>query len=304
MILYGTFPAMLTPYNSDKSIYAKEYQRIADFGISQGLNGIFCNGSAGDGLALDFEKKVTLMQLSVDIANKKVPVISGIGSCVYDETLALAHEAKKIGVDALLLQPPFYYPLSEDNMIAYFRYIANNVALPLYIYNIPLFAPALSLRVVEALSRIDNIVGMKDSAGSAVDFAHFSDVAGSDNFAIFVGREEYYFGALLCGAKGSMTSCGGVFPEIMSGIYTSFLAKDYQKAQKLQKSILKAIRFAGTLPFPLGYALLLEARGFNFHNLATPHIIDKQLYQNLDSQKEKAKAIIKAIDTEVGLSTL
>lgn len=300
-ILHGTFPAMLTPYNKDKSINEKEYQRIAEFGISQGLNGIFCNGSAGDGLALGFEDKVKLMRLSIEVAKSKgVPVISGIGSCVYDETLALAREAKKLGVDALLLQPPFYYPLSEENMIAYFAYIAKNIELPLYVYNIPLFAPAMSLRVVEAVSKMDNIVGMKDSAGSAVDFSHFSDVL--SDFDIFVGREEYYLGALISGAKGSMTSCGGVFPEIMSGIYKSFLQKDYAQAQKLQQSILKAIRFAGSMPFPLGYALLLEARGFNFNNLSTIHPIESKLYEKLDSKKSEAKAVLLCIDKEVGLA--
>lgn len=299
--LFGTLPAMLTPYNKDLSINANEYIRIARFGISQGLNGIFCNGSAGDGLALDFDKKVQLMKLSIQATQKQVPVISGIGSVVYAESLALANEAKKIGVNALLLQPPFYYPLSEENMIAYFTYIANNVSLPLYIYNIPLFAPAMSMRVVEALSKVENIVGMKDSAGSAVDFAHFSDIC---EFDIFVGREEYYLGALINGAKGSMTSCGGVFPEIMSRIYHYFLANDYMQAQKLQKSILKAIRFASTLPFPLGYACLLEARGFDFNHLSSIHPIDPAFLQSIDSKKQEAKAIVDAIHKEVGLASL
>lgn len=300
-MLFGTFPAMLTPYNKDFSINADEYIKIAKFGIAQGLNGIFCNGSAGDGLALSFEKKVELMKLSLEAAHGKVPVISGIGSVIYEETIALANEAKKLGLDALLLQPPFYYPLSEENMIEYFSNIAKQVSLPLYIYNIPLFAPPISLKVAQKLSKIKNIVGMKDSAGSAVDFAHFSDVC---DFDIFVGREEYYLGALLNGAKGSMTSCGCVFPEVMSGIYQSFLQKDYIKAQKLQKSILKAIRFAGTLPFPLGYACLLEARGFNFNNVLSIHPIDSHILQNIENKKQEAVSIIKEIKEIVDLKNL
>lgn len=299
--LFGTFPAMLTPYKKDLSINGEEYIKIARFGIEGGLNGIFCNGSAGDGLALSFEKKVELMKLSVEAARGEVPVISGIGGVIYEETIALANEAKNVGVDALLLQPPFYYPLSEENMIAYFENVAKSVALPLYIYNIPLFAPPMSLGVVEALSRVKNIVGMKDSAGSAVDFAHFSDVC---EFDIFVGREEYYLGALISGAKGSMTSCGGVFPEIMSGIYQSFLQKDFDLAQKLQQSILKAIRFAGTLPFPLGYACLLEARGFDFSNTLSIHPISQKILQSLESKREEAKIVIEQIHNEVGLQKL
>ncbi|MCE3036452.1 dihydrodipicolinate synthase family protein [Helicobacter sp. faydin-H20] len=301
MKLFGTLPAMLTPYNKDLSINAQEYIKIARFGIKNGLNGIFCNGSAGDGLALSFDKKVQLMKLSVEAAKKEVPVISGIGSVIYEETLALAQKAKEIGVDALLLQPPFYYPISEENMIAYFSQIAKKVSLPLYIYNIPLFAPPISLKVAKTLSKIENIVGMKDSSGSAVDFAHFMDVC---NFDIFVGREEYYLGALINGAKGSMTSCGGVFPEIMSKIYQNFHNQDFSTAQKLQKSIIKAISFASSLPFPLGYACLLEARGFNFNSLVSPHPIHENIKASFETKKQEAKKIIQEIHQEVGLSSL
>ncbi|WP_334093306.1 dihydrodipicolinate synthase family protein [Helicobacter typhlonius] len=230
-----------------------------------------------------------------------MPVISGIGSVVYEESLELAKKAKEVGVDALLLQPPFYYPLSEENMIAYFTAMAKNVALPLYIYNIPLFAPAMSLKVVSALSKVPNIVGMKDSSGSAVDFAHFSDVC---DFDIFVGREEYYLGALINGAKGSMTSCGGVFPEIMSAIYRCFLQGNIQEAQKYQKSLFRAIRFAGTLPFPLGYAILLEARGFDFQGGLSIHPIALNTKESLPLKIEEAREVLRLIDNEVGLSRL
>lgn len=299
--LYGTFPAMIVPYNSDLSINKNEYAKIIEFGIECGLNGIFCNGSAGDGLALDFDKKVELMKLSVDSTNNKVPIITGIGSSIYEETLALAQKAKELNIDALLLQPPFYYPISEENMIAYFRFIAKNISLPLYIYNIPLFAPNISYKVAEELSKIENIIGMKDSAGSAVDFAHFSDIC---DFDIFVGREEYYLGALINDAKGSMTSCGCVFPEIMSNIYKEYKNNNLDRAKQLQNSILKAIRFASTLPFPIGYATLLQARGFNFGGINSIHKLSKDIELSIESKIEEAKIIIKEIDNNVGIKHL
>lgn len=299
-IFVGTLPAMLTPYNNDRSINKEEFINLARFGIKNGLNGIFCNGSAGDGLALGFKEKIELMRLSVEAARDEVPVISGIGSSTYSETLEMAKEAKKAGVDALILQPPFYYPINESNMIEYFSYISSSVALPVYAYNIPLFAPAMSLKVIEAVSKMKNIVGMKDSSGSSVDFAHICDIC---DFDIFVGREEYYLGALMQGAKGSMTSCGGVFPEIMSGIFKAFNESNFQEAQKLQKSILKAIRFASTLPFPLGYALLLKARGL-FSEVHTIHPISKESRDLLNAKFSEAKEVINKINSEVGLSNI
>lgn len=299
--LYGTLPAMLVPYNNDLSINKSEYAKIIEFGVECGLNGIFCNGSAGDGLALSFDKKVELMKLSIDSTNNKVPVITGIGSSIYEETLALAAKAKELKLDALLLQPPFYYPISEEDMVAYFSFIANNVSLPLYIYNIPIFAPKISYKVAEELSKIKNIVGMKDSGGSAVDFEHFNDVC---NFDIFVGREEYYLGALISGAKGSMTSCGCVFPEIMSAIYNNYKNNNLDNAKQLQKSILNAIRFAGTLPFPIGYAVLMQARGFNFGNINSVHKISKSIKLSIESKIQEAKIIINEIDKNIGIKHL
>lgn len=93
--LFGTFPAMLAPYKKDLSINGEEYIKIARFGIERGLNGIFCNSSAGDGLALSFEKKVELMRFSVEATRGEVPGISGIGGVIYEEMIALANEAKK-----------------------------------------------------------------------------------------------------------------------------------------------------------------------------------------------------------------
>lgn len=299
--LYGTFPAMIVPYNDDLSINKDEYIRMIEFGIECGLNGIFCNGSAGDGLALDFDKKVELMKLSVGSAKGKVPIISGIGSSIYEETLALAKKAKELKVDALLLQPPFYYPINEENMVSYFNFIADNVPLPLYIYNIPLFAPPISYKVAKELSKKANIVGMKDSAGSAVDFAHFSDIC---DFDIFVGREEYYLGSLINGAKGSMTSCGCVFPEIMSAIYDNYKNNNLDEAKRLQKAILKAIRFASTLPFPIGYATLLQARGFNFGKINSIHKISKNIKESIKNKLLDAELILQEIDKEVGIRHL
>lgn len=297
MSLRGTFPAMLTPYNTDLSINREEYLRLARFGLECGLDGIFCNTSVGDSLALSFKKKVELMELSLEAA-RGAPVIGGIGSCVYEESLELAKEGKRLGLSALLLQPPSYYPLDEDGLVAYFEYIASRVSLPLYVYNIPLFTPILSHRVVERLGGVANIVGMKDSGGSAVDFAHFAAVCKLD---LFVGREEFYLGGLLAGAKGSMTASGCVFPEVMAGIYKAFNDGDLNQAKKLQASILEAIRFASKLPFPIGFVLLLEARGFNFSNTTSPHPLHGRILENLDSKRAEAKAVIESLDKSIGL---
>ncbi|EPD9183141.1 dihydrodipicolinate synthase family protein [Campylobacter jejuni] len=167
-ILKGTLPALLTPYKDDGSINEKEFIRYCEFGISKGLNGLFCNGSAGDSQALSVEEQVKLMKLTKKATKNNIPIITGITSTIYENTFILAQKAYELGLDALLLAMPYYYKLSEDALFEYVKYLASEVKLPLYVYNIPLFAPALSLKFIEKVSKLDNVVGIKDSSGDAL----------------------------------------------------------------------------------------------------------------------------------------
>lgn len=298
--LKGTFPALLTPYNNDGSINEKEFMRYCEFGISKGLDGLFCNGSTGDSQALGIEYQIKLMKLTKEVAKNNVPIITGITSSVYENTYILAQKAYEMGLDALLLAMPYYYKLSEEMLFDYVKNLASKVKLPLYIYNIPLFAPSLSLNLIEKLSKIDNIVGIKDSSGDALLLSHILDVVPSD-FDVFVGREEFYAGALFLGAKGSMTSIRGIFPEFMSEIYKSMNEKKYDRALLIQKSLLKAIRFGMSKPFPMGFALFLKARGFEFANF-TPHPLSLEAMKDLNLKLDEAKNIIKDMEKETGIS--
>ncbi|ULO03227.1 dihydrodipicolinate synthase family protein [Campylobacter sp. RM12651] len=293
-ILKGTLPALYTPYKDDGGINEVEFLKICEWGIEKGLDGLFCNGSAGDSQAMPYEMKVKMLELSIKAANNKVPVICGIGSCIYKESLDLANEAYIKGANALLLMMPYYYKFNDDTIYTYVKDLQAKVKLPLYIYNIPLFAPAMSLNLIEKLSKLPNIVGIKDSSGDALLLNHILDVVPSD-FDVFVGREEHYFGALMMGAKGSMTSAGCVFPDAMSAIYKAYNEKNYERAIKLQKALLPAIRFGMSLSFPMGFALLLKARGFAFANKSI-HPLSEETLKALDEKFEYAKELVKNIE--------
>lgn len=295
-ILQGTLPALLTPYTNEGSINEKEFIRYCEFTLAKGLDGLFCNGSAGDSQALGIEEQVKLMKLTKEVAKNNVPIITGIASTIYQNTFILAQKAYELGLDALLLAMPYYYKLSEDTLFEYVKDLASKVKLPLYVYNIPLFAPPLSLGFIERVSKLDNVVGIKDSGGDALLLNHILDVVPAD-FDVFVGREEFYAGALFAGAKGCMTAFSGIFPELMCEIYSSMKAKNYERALLIQKSLLKAIRFAGNISFPMGLALLLKARGFEFAN-ASVHPLSKLTKEQLSTRFNEAKELVKSIEKE------
>jgi N-acetylneuraminate lyase/4-hydroxy-tetrahydrodipicolinate synthase len=169
-----------------------------------------------------------------------------------------------MGCDGVVVAPPHFYPLSQEMIEMYFESIADAVDIPIILYNIPLFTQPLNYDLVKRLSRRKNVVAMKDSSGSMVDFLHFVDkirLIGED-FFFLTGREETLLPCLMMGGKGCMTATSGILPETMLGIYDLWKEGDYNRARELQFSILPAVRAMFSLPFPIGFKVALETRGF------------------------------------------
>jgi dihydrodipicolinate synthase/N-acetylneuraminate lyase len=211
------------------------------------------------------EEKIRMMEIVFDQSRGRVPVAPGIGSTNPRESILLGQQAKAIGCDAVVVMPPYFFPSSQGMIEKYFETIADGLEMPVILYNIPLFTQPLSYDLVERLARRKNIVGMKDSSGSMVDFAHFLDkirlIGGEMSF--LTGREETLLACLAMGGRGCMTATSGILPEIMLGIYNAWKAGNYEEARTLQFSILLVLRAISALPFPLGFKLALETRGFN-----------------------------------------
>ena len=260
----GVYVAMLTPFHDDGSINEAELRRIVDFQIEAGVDGLFPVSSVGEFIHMQREEKIRLIEVVVEQNNGRVRITPGIGSSLPSESIYLAKKAKELGCDGVVVSPPYFYQLSQENIEKYFQSIADAVDIPNIIYNIPLFTQPLSYDVVKRLARHPNIVGMKDSSGSMVDFMHFIDkikIAGED-IHVLTGREDIFYPCLMVGGKGSVTATAGILPEIMIGIYESWKNGKYAKALELQTSILLLVRAMFSLPFPVGFKVAMEMRAF------------------------------------------
>jgi len=263
--LEGIYVAMLTPFTEDGAINEEGLRRIVEFQITSGVQGLFPISSVGESIHMSREEKIHMMEIVVDQSRGRVRVTPGVGSSFPAESIILARKAKELGCDGAVVAPPYFFQSSQENIEKYFETIADAVDIPIILYNIPLFTQPLSYDVVKRLARRDNVVGMKDSSGSMVDFLHFMDkirIIGED-INILTGREETLFPCLMVGGKGCMTATSGILPEIMIAIYDAWEAAEYEKAKKLQFSILPALRAMFSLPFPLGFKVAMETRGFD-----------------------------------------
>jgi len=261
----GVYVAMLTPFDEDGAINEGELRRIVDFQIEGGVHGLFPISSVGEFIHMSREEKVRMMEIMVDQNKGRVKITPGVGSSLPAESIFLAQKAKELGCDGVVVAPPYFYQLSQENIEAYFETIADAVEIPNILYNIPLFTQPVSYDVVKRLSRHPNVVGMKDSSGSMVDFMHFMDkikIAGED-INVLTGREETLFPCLMVGGKGCMTATAGILPEIMVDLYDAWKNQNYEEAKVLQESILLILRTMFSLPFPLGFKYAMELRGFN-----------------------------------------
>lgn len=260
----GVYVAMLTPFGEDGSINEEILRRMVDFQIDRGVDGLFPVSSVGEIVHMTQEERVRLMEIVVDQSAGRVPVTPGVGTSHPAHSIFLAQRAKELGCSAVVIAPPHFYKISDEMVEKYYETIADAVDIPIILYNIPLFTQPLHYDVVKRLSRRPNIVGMKDSSGSMVDLIHFMDKVRlvGEQLTFLTGREDTFFPALMLGAKGCMTAMSGILPEVMVGIYRAWKAGDYDKARELQFSVLLLIRACFSLPFPLGFKIALEVRGF------------------------------------------
>lgn len=267
----GVISAMLTPWQA-AAPDLNELRRIVDFQIEGGLTALFPVSSVGEAGYMTFEQKCAVVKTVVDQAAGRVPVWAGIPATTPQESIALADAAYHAGASGVVLMPATFYHYDPERHAQYFAQIASAVALPLCLYNIPFFADPLHAELVVGLAAHPNIVGIKDSSGDAVGFMKMLALCpGADkDFSIMTGREEFFFAALCAGAKGCVTGTAGVMPELMCRIYDLFQRGDLVAARELQMKAIPLMNLMASLPFPLGYKLAMEVRGFTMGELQVP----------------------------------
>lgn len=284
----GIYPAMLTPYEANE-INEEVFREMIDFGKKAQLTGFFPVSSVGDFACLSLEEKKKLIDVTASEVRGSHPIFPGVSSCDVNESIHLANYAAEKGCDGVIACPPFYYPINDTSLAEHFIRIARSIKIPLIVYNIPLFAPAISKKTFELLAPEKNIIGMKDSSGSIVEFLHFLDILGEreKDFYPFIGREEVFYAGLSLGAKGSMTASASLFPEAMVGIWNFFKKGEHEKAKDVQRSFLCAVRLFMSLPFPYGFRLAMEARGFKMGE--GRQVLSKQDKEIVEKQRDPIK---------------
>jgi len=287
----GIIPAMVTPFDDNDRVNEKVLRRLVRYLIEGGVHGIFAIGSQGEFYALDKEEKKKIIETVVDEVNGKVPVYAGTGAITTKEAITLTQIAEKAGADAVSVITPFFISPSQEELYEYYLSIAKSTNLPVLLYNNPgRTGVNLSAELVERLSKIDNIVGIKDSSGNLTLTTEYIRTT-PDNFSVLCGRDTLIFATLLSGGKGSIAATANVVPKLVVEIYEAFVNGDIEKARKAQFK-LAPLRLAFNLgSFPIVVKEALNLIGINVGSARAP----------IKSLSEDKKETLKSVLKELGL---
>ena len=237
-MLNGIITAMVTPFESSGNIDIKATEILIEKLIANGVQGIFVLGTNGEFHVIENDMKIKFAKIVVEIVAKRVPVYAGAGGNATDEVIKLGKHMIAVGVDALSVITPYFVLLKENELYNHYKMIAENLAIPIVLYNIPKNTGInLSFELVSKLSKISNIIGIKDSSGDINNIAGYIDNTSRDEFSVLSGSDSLILKALKIGATGAISATSNLLTTNNVEIYKQFIAGNLDKAEQWQQSL-------------------------------------------------------------------
>lgn len=237
-MLNGIITAMVTPFESSGNIDIKTTEILIEKLIANGVQGIFVLGTNGEFHVIENDMKIKFAKKVVEIVAKRVPVYAGAGGNSTDEVIKLGKHMIAVGVDALSVITPYFVLLKENELYNHYKMIAENLAIPIVLYNIPKNTGInLSFELVSKLSKISNIIGIKDSSGDINNIAGYIDNTSRDVFSVLSGSDSLILKALKIGATGAISATSNLLTTNNVEIYKQFIAGNFDKAEQWQQSL-------------------------------------------------------------------
>jgi len=257
----GAFTAIVTPFKNGQ-VDEKAFKNLIRFGMDGGISGFVPCGTTGESPTLSHEEHNRVVEMTVKEVAGQAKVIAGTGSNSTAEAISLTRHAKQVGVDAALLVSPYYNKPTQEGLYNHFKAIAEAVDIPLVLYNIQgRTGVNIENSTMEKLSRIPNIVGVKEASGSILQMSEVIRLCGSD-FDVLSGDDQMTFPLMALGGKGVISVVTNIIPDRMSDLVKSMLAGDVDKARTIHFEIYELCQtmFVETNPIPIKAALSLMGK--------------------------------------------
>ncbi|MGC8470420.1 MAG: 4-hydroxy-tetrahydrodipicolinate synthase [Acetobacteraceae bacterium] len=287
----GSLVALITPMREDGSIDEKAYAEFVDWQIREGTDGVVPVGTTGESPTLSHDEHKRVVEITVEVAKGRVPVIAGTGSNSTEEAIDLTRHARQAGADAALIVTPYYNKPTQEGMYLHFTAIADAVDLPIIIYNIPPRSVIdMSVETMARLARHRNIIGVKDATANLARPLQTRRACGPE-FCQLSGEDHTALAFNAAGGVGCISVTANVAPRLCAEMQGAWRAGRLAEAMAIQDRLLPLhdSLFAETSPGPVKFAASLLGKTANKCRLP------------LALPGEATRARVRAAMTEAGL---
>ena len=251
-------PALITPFRNG-AVDEEAFRKFVSWQIAEGSHGLVPAGTTGESATLSHEEHMRVVEICVEEANGRVPVIAGAGSNATDEAISLTRHAKEVGADAALSVVPYYNKPTQEGLYRHFATIAEAVDIPILLYNVPgRTVVDISDETIGRLSRIANIVGIKDATANVARASRQRALCGND-FRLISGEDATCLGYMAHGGHGCISVTANAAPRLCAEFQNACMQGAFERALVLQDRLigLHDAMFCEASPAPAKYAVSL-----------------------------------------------
>lgn len=263
IIFKGCGTAIVTPFIDEEHVNFDEFRKMLEFQISEGIDSIIVCGTTGESSTMSLEERKQTIKFAIDVVNKRVPVIAGTGANCTKSAIEMTKYAESIGADGALIVTPYYNKTTQAGLIEHYKKIASSTLLPIILYNVPGRTGVNILpETCKELSKVENIVAIKEASGNISQVAEIADLCGKD-LAIYSGNDDQIVPILSLGGLGVISVLSNIVPKETHEIVYEFMNNNISKSLELQLKYLKLIKalFCEVNPIPVKAGLNMI--GFN-----------------------------------------
>lgn len=261
-IFEGAGVALITPMNEDFSVNYDKLEEIIEEQIAGGTDCIITCGTTGEASTLTVEEHLDVIKRTVEIVNKRIPVIAGTGSNSTETAVEFSKEAQEYGADGVLVVSPYYNKATQKGLIKHFSEIANSIDIPVLLYNIP-GRTGVNIEpetIAYLVNNVSNIVGVKEASGNFSNAVKILRLC--PEIDMYSGNDDQVVPLMSIGAKGVISVLSNVAPRQTHDMCRAALDGDYVKARKMQIEALDVIEnlFTEVNPIPVKAAMNLQGK--------------------------------------------
>jgi len=237
--LKGIIPPVITPLINCSTIDVKGLEKLIEHLLSGGVHGLFILGTTGEATSLSYELRKELIKRTSELVNRRIPVVVGITDTSINGSLEISEYSEKMGMDGLVIAPPYYLPISQEEMREYLEILAPKLPLPFLMYDMPGCTKMhMSLETIKKAKEL-GAIGIKDSSGDmSYLFSIIQEFKDSPSFSIITGTELFLPDTILHGGHGAVAGGANLFPELFVDLYNASMDKDLAKIEILLNKVM------------------------------------------------------------------